>query len=177
MGSKRVRIALLGSALVLGVLLLAIALVPRPGRRPPATPGFQTRGTASTPGSPPSARPPPAAGGEDRSHLADGLNSPAGDVRSDLRLIDQIFIAYRSALRSGNPTGENAEITAALTGRNRLGFAFIPANNPAINAKGELCDRWGTPYFFHQLSGEKMEIRSAGPDRRLWTADDEVLTP
>ena len=59
----------------------------------------------------------------------------------------------------------------------RLGFAFIPPGNPAINARGELCDRWGTPFFFHQLSGSQMEIRSAGPDRKLWTPDDEVLTP
>ena len=96
--------------------------------------------------------------------------SPSGDVHADLRLVNEIFIAYRSALRTGNPVGENSEITAALAGRNRLGYAFIPADSPAINAKGELCDRWGTPYFFHQLSGERMEIRSAGPDRRLWTA-------
>jgi hypothetical protein len=27
------------------------------------------------------------------------------------------------------------------------------------------------------MSGEEMEIRSAGPDRKLWTADDEVLSP
>ena len=73
--------------------------------------------------------------------------------------------------------GENSEITAALKGRNKLGFAFIPVDCPAINRKGELCDRWGTPYFFHQLSGEQMEIRSAGPDRKLWTPGDEVLPP
>jgi hypothetical protein len=91
--------------------------------------------------------------------------------------VNAIFLAYQGALHSGNPVGENSEITAALRGRNRLGFAFIPVDCPAINAKGELCDRWGSPYFFHQLSGEKMEIRSAGPDRRLWTGDDEVLTP
>jgi hypothetical protein len=80
-------------------------------------------------------------------------------------------------VRSGNPVGENSEITAALTGRNRLSYAFILPGSPAINSKGELCDRWGTPFFFHQLSGERMEIRSAGPDRKLWTPDDEVLTP
>jgi hypothetical protein len=33
------------------------------------------------------------------------------------------------------------------------------------------------PYFFHQLSGDEMEIRTAGADRRLWTAGDRVLTP
>ena len=117
------------------------------------------------------------AGAEERSRLADGLNSPSGDIHSDLRLINELFIAYRIAVRTGNPVGENAEITATLKGRNRLGYAFIPADCPAVSAKGELCDRWGTPFFFHQLSGERMEIRSAGPDRRLWTADDEVLTP
>jgi hypothetical protein len=118
-----------------------------------------------------------ATGTEERSRLADNLNSRSGDVHSDLRLVNEIFIAYRGATRMEDPVGENVEITAALRGRNKLGYAFIPADCPAINAKGELCDRWGTPYFFHQLSGQRMEIRSAGPDRRLWTPDDEILTP
>ncbi|HEY5228976.1 MAG TPA: hypothetical protein VIJ19_10560 [Opitutaceae bacterium] len=119
----------------------------------------------------------PSPAPEERSALADDLNSPKTDVHSDLRLINQIFIAYRSGVRDGNPVGENAEITAALKGKNKIGFAFIPPDCPALNAKGELCDRWGDPYFFHQISGERMEIRSAGPDRVLWTGDDEVLTP
>ena len=76
-----------------------------------------------------------------------------------------------------NPIGDNEDITAVLTGRNALGFAFIPKDCPAIDASGELCDRWGTPYFFHQLSAQEMEIRSAGPDRKMWTDDDEVLSP
>ncbi|HXQ81869.1 MAG TPA: hypothetical protein VN775_11180 [Opitutaceae bacterium] len=175
MAPKRIRVALFGSTLFLGVLLLSLVLIPRLVRRRPETPAVPAHGAAT--GLPAGAGAPATAGSEDRSHLADGLNAPGGNVRSDMRLVDQIFAAYRGALRSGNPTGENAEITAVLAGRNRLGFAFIPPDNPAINPKGELCDRWGTPYFFHQLSGERMEIRSAGPDRKLWTADDEVLTP
>ena len=111
------------------------------------------------------------------SHLADKLNDPSGDIHTDLRILDDIFQQYRSALHSSNPVGENIDITAALTGRNKVGFAFIPPDNPAINSHGELCDRWGMPFFFHQVSGYQMEIRSAGPDRMLWTADDEVLTP
>ncbi len=173
MGSKRVRIALVGSAVALaGLLLLLTESTGRrqAGARPPAA-----RGAAAAPAAPAGVRAAPGENG--LSELADGLNSPAGNVQADLRIVDQIFVAYRSALHSGNPTGENAEITAALAGRNRLGFAFIPPDNPAINAKGELCDRWGTPYFFHQLSGERMEVRSAGPDRRLWTGDDAVFTP
>lgn len=177
MGPKRIRLVLAGSGIVLGIVLAVLLLVPARVRRSPgaASPQPQAHPTAAATGQ--DAGAPPGAGDGGRSELADGLNSTAGDVRADLRIIDNIFIAYRSALRSGNPIGENAEITAALGGKNKLGFAFLPADCPAINAKGELCDRWGTPYFFHQLSGEKMEIRSAGPDHQLWTADDEVLTP
>ena len=111
------------------------------------------------------------------SHLADDLNSPHGDIHADLRTLDEIFRQYRSAIHGDDPVGDNLDITRVLSGHNRLDFAFIPKDNPAINSAGELCDRWGTPFFFHQLSGTQMEIRSAGPDRKLWTADDEVLTP
>ena len=64
-----------------------------------------------------------------------------------------------------------------LMGRNRLGLALLPPDHPAVNPRGELCDRWGRPFFFHQLSGTRLELRSAGPDRQLWTGDDVVLTP
>ncbi len=72
----------------------------------------------------------------------------------------------------GNPVGLNEEITAALVGRNKKGVAVLPKNHPAISPKGELTDRWGSPYFFHALSGTQMEIRSSGPDRKRYTADD-----
>ncbi len=62
-------------------------------------------------------------------------------------------------------------------GANPNGIIFLREENPSINAQGELCDRWGTPFFFHAESGTKMEIRSAGPDRQLWTDDDGVLKP
>jgi hypothetical protein len=175
MSARRIWIGAAGLALVAALFIL----IPRLSREfsPVAAPAAQARPTAPASSVTPVAAQPPPAGGEEPSHLADGLNSPAGDVHADLRLIDAVFNAYRGAVRSGNPVGENSEITAALTGRNKLGFAFIPKDCPAINSKGELCDRWGKPYFFHQMSGEKMEIRSAGPDGTMWTSDDEVLTP
>jgi len=112
------------------------------------------------------------------SRLADALNAPAGSIRADLEIVSQLLEAFRTNfLASGNPVGDNAEITAALAGRNKLHVAFISPRHAAINARGELCDRWGTPFFFHQNSGTQMEIRSAGPDRKLWSDDDVVLTP
>ena len=67
----------------------------------------------------------------------------------------------------GNPVGTNPEITSQLAGNNPKHINFLNAEaGMRVNANGELIDPWGTPYFFHQLSGTDMEIHSgrAGPD-------------
>jgi hypothetical protein len=75
----------------------------------------------------------------------------------------------------GNPVGTNPEITRALGGANPGQVNFLKADDSLrVNSEGELVDVWGTPYFFHQLSGTEMEIHSAGPDKVMWTADDLV---
>ena len=74
-----------------------------------------------------------------------------------------------------NPVGTNPEITAALMGKNPKQINFItPESGLRVNENGEMLDAWGTPFFFHQLSGREMEIRSAGEDRKMWTFDDQV---
>jgi hypothetical protein len=176
MSARRIWI---GTALLALVITLCL-LVPRLERGLGRTAGLPSEAkghSSAAPAAQPVAVAQSSAGPEEPSQLTVDLNSPTGDIHADLRIVDQIFIAYRAALHEGNPVGENNEITAALTGRNKLGFAFVPRDCPALNAKGELCDRWGKPYFFHQISGEKMEIRSGGPDKVLWTDDDVVLTP
>ena len=75
----------------------------------------------------------------------------------------------------GNPVGTNPEITSQLSGNNPKQINFIkPEAGMRINENGELVDPWGTPLFFHQLSGTDTEIRSAGPDKILWNLDDLV---
>lgn len=106
------------------------------------------------------------------------LNRPESTIARDLETLALVLDSWRSNFpREGNPVGENADITAALAGNNALGFVLVPRNHPAINAAGELCDRWGTPFRFHQVSGQVMEIRSAGPDRTFATGDDAEWTP
>jgi hypothetical protein len=76
----------------------------------------------------------------------------------------------------GNPVGTNPEITSQLSGDNPKHINFIAAQAGAhVNGSGELVDEWGTPYFFHQISGSEMEIHSAGPDKLMWTSDDLVV--
>jgi len=80
---------------------------------------------------------------------------------------------FASALGE-NPVGTNPEITGALQGGNPKHINFLKADGNRVNSNGELVDVWGTPYFFHQISGHEMEIRSAGPDRVMYTGDDLV---
>jgi hypothetical protein len=92
-------------------------------------------------------------------------------------VLENISHAIRQygALFGGNPVGNNAEITAALNGGNQKQINFIkPEAGMRINGNGELVDAWGTPLFFHQLSGSETEVRSAGPDKIMWTRDDLV---
>ncbi|MSU68509.1 MAG: hypothetical protein EXS40_08040 [Opitutaceae bacterium] len=148
---------------------------PPPSASSPAAP-------SATPSSTPPATPrtpPPAPVPAERSTLADLLNAPSKNIRDDLRIVSAILETFRTNFpRTGNPVGTNAEITAVLAGNNKLQLALIPADHSAINrSTGELLDRWGTPFFFHAESGSRMEVRSAGPDKKHHTADDEALIP
>ena len=99
------------------------------------------------------------------------LNDEATQPEEDLNAIQEILnLAARAS--GGHPSGENGDITAALIGQGE--GAFLPKNHPAVR-NGELIDRWGTPYWFHPVNQNTTEIRSAGPDRELFTADDLVL--
>ncbi|WP_367873149.1 hypothetical protein [Luteolibacter sp. Populi] len=94
-------------------------------------------------------------------------------VRAALDNLGFTLRDYGAALK-GNPVGTNAEITAALLGDNPKQLKLEIPVGSTLNAKGELCDPWGTPWFFHQLGTYKTEIRSAGPDRKMYNSDDFV---
>lgn len=107
---------------------------------------------------PPVPRPPPADAAPARIE--------ADAIALNLRHYGQRF--------GGNPTGTNAEIVKTLNGGNPHGVRYLPQEHLRLNDQGELLDTWGTPYFFHQMSAQQMEIRSAGPDKTLWTRDDII---
>ena len=100
--------------------------------------------------------------------------SPSGTVEQDLTWVGRLLENARVLIKGDNPLplGSNAEIMAALMGRNGRREALLSSNHPSLGANGELLDRWGTPLFFHAQSASRIEIRSAGPDRLMWTADD-----
>lgn len=98
------------------------------------------------------------------------INQNADPLQS-IYAVEQLFADYRYAYKE-NPVGsENAEITQQLLGKNPKRIVFIDPRCAALRGT-ELVDQWGTPFFFHALSGQHMQVRSAGPDRQLRTADD-----
>ena len=93
------------------------------------------------------------------------------EASADFDKIELMFRNYRT-LTGENPVGTNAEIMEAVIGGNPKGAKLGPPEGQQLNPNGELIDRWGTPYFFHQLTKDHIEIRSAGPDRVMWNEDD-----
>ena len=107
------------------------------------------------------------------------VSAAADTARSDAASINAIkvrrMITDYHTLNGENPVGTNAEIMASVMGRNSRQAVLGPPEGMGLNSKGELVDDWGTPYFFHQLSRDVMEIHSAGPDKIMGTADDIVV--
>lgn len=108
--------------------------------------------------------------------MADQLNDPEADATDDLMLVDELIRIHLDTFKSIPPGGENVDIMQAMTGRNERSLAIIPPGHKVLSEIGELLDRWGTPYHFHPVSRNRLEIRSAGPDRQLWNEDDVMLT-
>ena len=73
---------------------------------------------------------------------------------------------------ANRPLSANEDWAAALRGRNAAHERFLPDDSIAFNGQGQIVDRWETPLFFHALGESRYELRSAGPDRRMWTEDD-----
>ena len=129
-----------------------------------AIPGMPLART--TPG--PSPSPKPIAGG------AAATSEGAVELRAAGELVQIMLRDYRTRMGE-NPVGSNAEIMKAIMGGNPVGAVLGPPEGQKLNEKGELVDQWGNPYFFHQMSKDKMEVRSAGPDGVMWSPDD-ILT-
>lgn len=182
-------LGLLAAILLLALLVKHDAPPPAPGQSAPTPAPNTPAATASDPGL--ASRPPPLAPDSParpalapvapspafpRSPLADSLNSPATTARDDLRAIARILALYRERFGAYPAFETNAQLVNALAGANPHRIALLPRDASAVSPDtGRLLDRWGTPYDVHALSRDALELRSAGPDRALHTADDLTL--
>lgn len=95
---------------------------------------------------------------------------PEHDLTLMARLMENSLLLLKAA--ANRPLSANEDWADLFRGKNGAREEFLPAQHVALNARGQLIDRWQTPLFFHALGGGRYEIRSAGPDQKLWTADD-----
>ncbi len=102
-------------------------------------------------------------------------SDPSAAQREPQQLL-RLFEFYRESFGSF-PSGEgNAQFMNALRGANPERLPIFPEKHPRLNPDGELLDFWGSPFFFHQISSDHIEIRSYGPDREIFTGDD-IIAP
>ena len=101
--------------------------------------------------------------------VAEDLDAARAEVRRIHGLVANFLLVMKDPNRP--PLGDNRDVVRALTGHNRRGLVMVPTNDTGIR-DGQLIDRWGTPYWFHPRSSDAIDVVSAGPDRRLFTADD-----
>ncbi len=107
--------------------------------------------------------------------LADRLVEQTQTPLNDLETVGEFVDLYRKSF-SNLPVGSNEDLTAIITGQNPKRGVLFPPDSPMI-VKGQLVDRWGTPYWLHPSTGSSLEVRSAGPDKNLFTADDVMINP
>lgn len=96
------------------------------------------------------------------------------DVEAVVRALEEFWRLEKDPDRL--PLQSNATITAYLQGGNPEGIPYFPDGLEAINAEGEIADRWGRALHFHAIAVNEIAVRSAGPDGRLFTGDDLVAT-
>ncbi len=157
--------ALLPAALLLWLLLPERANTPAPTL------------TESAPPAPPPLRPRRVATPESPLLAYEELLSVEGTPATDLSALADLTRTYleRPADPSRAALGFNEDFARALTDREALGDSAIPPNHPILR-DGQLIDRWGTPWQVHPLASDVIQLRSAGPDRKLYTPDD-LVTP
>ena len=95
---------------------------------------------------------------------------PQNDLTLLSRLMENSLLLLKAA--GNRPLSANEDWAGLLRGQNAAHERFLPDQCVALSADGRLVDRWGTPLFFHALGGGRFELRSGGPDKKLWTADD-----
>lgn len=95
---------------------------------------------------------------------------PENDLTLMSHLMANSLLLLKSA--ANRPLSANEDWADLFRGRNGAREEFLPSQHIALNGDGKLIDRWATPLFFHALGGGRYEIRSAGPDKKLWTGDD-----
>lgn len=96
-------------------------------------------------------------------------------ARAQLAAFFEASNAYRDAFGT-LPEGTASEIIAALGGKNPEDRVFLEIMSDRIDAKRQMTDPWGTPWEIWRIDEDRLEARSAGPNRRFGDHDDLIAS-
>lgn len=145
------------------------------GRTSMKTPILQPPSGAAVMRVPPKMLHPPVVLHELAGEYSQQIVAPNQSPQERLSAVMSLLDFYTQALGS-TPCGHNELVVSALLGDNEKGAQMILNDCPAIR-QGQLVDEWGEPYWFHTVSNREIDVRSAGPDRELFTSDDVTSNP
>ena len=154
-----------------GVIVLLAYLFVGPG----SWRGDAPAGPVSRPPAVPPAAPPVPTAGE---ALLEDYGNPLTPPIEDLRKIHRVATGYYTIVKDSHrfPIGGNEDLSAALRGENANRMVFVRAGHRVFSPDGLLIDRWGSPVIVHPEAWRELELRSAGPDRIPYNADDLILS-
>lgn len=154
------------------ILAALVWLYVKLNTRPPATP-VAVESTRSE------IKPPPLPAVVPGDRLLEDYGNPELPPIEDLRKVQRVVSGYFSVIKdaSRNAIGGNEDLAAALLGENPNREIFVRPGSRVLSQNGLLIDRWGTPLIVHPQAWRQLELRSAGPDKIPYNADDLILQP
>lgn len=85
--------------------------------------------------------------------IANEMKDPEASPEQAMERFGEVLSFYRMAFAENPVAADNQSVMASLMGENPKGLVFFPDDHPGLNSERELVDPWGTPYYFHALSG------------------------
>ncbi|MEX0329839.1 MAG: hypothetical protein AB3N64_00315 [Puniceicoccaceae bacterium] len=108
--------------------------------------------------------------------ILEGYGTDQIAPEEDIRRMGQLLWSYRQMAKGVDHSffSANEDIAKLFTGDGVVGIQAISRDHPCLR-NGKIVDRWDSPLLFHSISGSKIDIHSAGPDRTMGTEDDVSL--
>lgn len=92
------------------------------------------------------------------------------DLRLFYDFVMNVFLLIKN--RDSVEYAINEDLSRFLRGKNRERIVFLSEGSHLFDENKLIVDRWGTPIHIHTISHDHFELRSGGPDEKLFTKDD-----
>lgn len=148
------------------ITLMIFALLPK--RESPQTPNSTPPSAAEQ--APSKVVPEQQMGDEMLADYASESSDGKADIELFYHYLQNVFLLIKS--RDSHQYAINEDLADFLRGKNDYKTPYVSANSHIFNDDQMIVDRWGTPIHIHTISRDRFELRSAGPDKKLFSDDD-----